>query len=53
MGLQTTTADSTAMATRVNAESVTVLIKFVRALAKRQARIDAGLHPSNEPRTLH
>jgi hypothetical protein len=38
-----------------NVESA-VLIKFVRALAIRQARIDAGLRlaaSKNEPRTLH
>jgi hypothetical protein len=35
---------------RVNIDPTAVLIDFVRALAKRQARIDAG---NNEPRTLH
>jgi hypothetical protein len=40
-----------------NAAPVTVLINFVRALATRQAHIDAGLNliaaNDNEPRTLH
>jgi hypothetical protein len=35
---------------RENTDPTAVLIDFVRALAKRQARIDAGY---SEPRTLH
>jgi hypothetical protein len=39
------------------AEASAVLIKFVRALAERQANLDAGLNlkaaNDNEPRILH
>jgi hypothetical protein len=40
-----------------NKDAAVILTKFVRALATRQARIDAGLNlkaaNDNEPRTLH
>jgi hypothetical protein len=61
MGIQAITNENATMIFRPiganNGEPVTVLIKFVRALATRQAHIDAGLNliaaNDNEPRTLH
>jgi hypothetical protein len=53
MVIQTSANEGATMALahiRVNTDPTAVLIDFVRALAKRQARIDAG---NSEPRTLH
>jgi hypothetical protein len=59
MGIHAITNENATMAfssIEANAAPVTVLINFVRALATRQAHIDAGLNliaaNDNEPRTL-
>jgi hypothetical protein len=54
MGIQVSTIDSQVTALNVieaKADSAAALIGFVRALAKRQARIDSA--KDIEPRTLH
>jgi hypothetical protein len=48
---------ATGQETCIALDATDILVKFVRALATRQARIDAGLNLNaandNEPRTLH